>query len=125
MITKPDIQSPADIEQMVHSFYAKVNEDEKLSAIFNDFAKVNWDTHLPKMVRFWNTLIFGAMSYKGSPFDVHIPLPIDKSHFDRWLALFDQNLDEQFEGPKTEEIKTRAKAIGWTFQSKHEYLSGK
>ena len=125
MITKPDIQSPADIEQMVHSFYAKVNEDEKLSAIFNDFAKVNWDTHLPKMVRFWNTLIFGAMSYKGSPFDVHIPLPIDKSHFDRWLELFDQNLDEQFEGPKTEEIKTRAKAIGWTFQSKHEYLSGK
>lgn len=121
-MVKPDINSKEDIIQMVDSFYAKVNEDEKLSAIFNEFAGVDWESHLPKMYRFWNTLIFGEMSYKGSPFEKHIPLPVDKSHFEQWIGLFEQNLDEQFEGEKVNEIKSRARAIAWTFETKHAYL---
>jgi len=107
---------------MVNSFYDKVNQDALLSYVFNDFSKVDWDTHLPKMYRFWNTLIFGAQSYKGNPFAMHIPLPVEAKHFERWIALFDKNMDELFAGEVAEETKLRAKSIAHVFQSKLAYL---
>lgn len=119
---KKDIQSKDDIKLMVDTFYDKVNNDEMLSNIFNDFAKVDWDKHLQIMYNFWNTLIFGGRAYKGSPFDKHVPLPVDKQHFDRWIELFNANLDEHFSGETTESIKTRAKTIALTFQYKLESL---
>ena len=77
---KPDIHTEQDVELMVNSFYAKVNQDPLLSYVFNDFAEVDWQSHLPKMYQFWNTLIFGEQSYKGNPFAAHVPLPVDQSH---------------------------------------------
>ncbi len=119
---KQDIRTEQDIELMVNSFYDKVNQDALLSYVFNDFSKVDWDTHLPKMYRFWNTLIFGAQSYKGNPFAMHIPLPVEAKHFERWIALFDKNMDELFAGEVAEETKLRAKSIAHVFQSKLAYL---
>lgn len=120
---KHDICSEKDVELMVNSFYAKVNQDELLSYVFNDVSKVNWDTHLPIMYRFWNTLIFGNQSYKGNPFAKHIPLPVHKTHFDRWLQLFEINIDEHFNGEVAEHTKLRAKSIAHIFQSKLEFLN--
>lgn len=120
---KQDIQTEEDVELMVNSFYDKVNKDELLSYVFNDFSKVNWKAHLPKMYRFWNTLIFGKQSYKGSPFDSHISLPVNKTHFDRWIQLFDINIDEHFKGEVADNTKLRAKSIAYVFQSKLEYLN--
>lgn len=121
--TKHDIQTEKDIELMVNTFYEKVNQDELLSYVFNEFSKVDWTTHLPKMYKFWNTLIFSKQAYKGSPFPVHIPLPINKTHFDRWLLLFEENINAHFEGPVAEQTKLRAKSIAYVFQSKLEFLN--
>ncbi len=120
---KHDIQTEKDIELMVDSFYAKVNQDELLSYVFNDFSKVDWDTHLPKMYRFWNTLIFGKQSYKGNPFAAHLPLPIDKKHFQQWLKLFEENMNELFTGEVAEHTILRAKSIAHIFQSKLEFIN--
>jgi len=117
-----DIQNEEDIKQMVDSFYDKVNEDPLLSKIFNDFAQVDWKEHLPTMYRFWNTLIFGKSSYKGNPFSVHRPLPIGAEHFTRWVALFEANIDEQFNGKVVENTKLRARSIAHIFQSKLEFI---
>lgn len=103
---------------MVHTFYDKVNQDELLSKIFNEHAKVNWESHLPKMINFWDTVLFSRGTYKGSPFSKHQNLPINKEHFERWLSLFCKNIDEHFKGEKTEEAKKIAQNIGWTFQAK-------
>lgn len=115
---KKDIENREDIILMVDSFYDKVNENAKLSAVFNDFAKINWDTHLPIMYNFWSTLIFGEKGYKGNPFAKHIPLPVDEKHFSSWIALFIENMDELFEGEVAEATKLRAKSIAQIFQSK-------
>ena len=120
---KPDLNSDQDIELMVDSFYAKVNHDQLLSLVFNDFSKVDWNTHLPKMYRFWNTLILGKQSYKGNPFAAHVPLPVDKTHFDRWVQLFEENMDELFAGDVAEQTKLRARSIAHIFQSKLEYIN--
>ena len=121
-MTRPDIDNEEKIKLMVDSFYALVNEDPLLSPIFNDVAKVNWDHHLPRMYKFWNTLILSKAQYKGSPFDKHVPLPIDQKHFDRWIGLFHKNIDNHFEGPKAEDTKMRASSIGHIFSTKLSYL---
>ncbi len=118
--SKYDLATEDDIMLMVDSFYAKVNEDDILAYVFNDFAQVDWDLHLPKMYAFWNTLIFAKKDYKGNPFAHHIPLPIQKEHFNRWLALFEENMDQSFEGPIAETTKARAQSIAQVFQSKLE-----
>lgn len=122
---KQDIQTEEDVVIMVNSFYKKVNNDKLLSYVFNDFSKVEWDTHLPIMHRFWNTLIFGNQSYKGNPFAKHIKLPINKNHFDRWIQLFEQNIDELFVGDVANHTKQRAKSIAYIFQSKLEIINTK
>jgi hemoglobin len=116
--SKHDIATKDDIVLMVDSFYAKVNEDDILAYVFNDFAQVDWDIHLPKMYAFWNTLIFAKKDYKGNPFAHHIPLPIQKEHFIRWLALFEDTMNQLFEGPIAETTKARARLIARVFQSK-------
>lgn len=119
---KRDITTTDDVTLMVDTFYAHVNKDELLSPIFNDFSKVDWDFHLPKMYSFWNTLIFGKQSYKGNPFAAHIPLPIGGLHFERWLELFKNNIDEHFSGKVAEHTKVRAESIAHIFQRKLQYI---
>lgn len=65
---KYDIKTKEDVKLMVDSFYDKVNADEILSPIFNDFSKVNWDKHLPKMYDFWSSVLFAEGNYKGNTF---------------------------------------------------------
>lgn len=113
-----EIQSKDEIKELVDSFYDKVNRDPLLSPVFNDFAGVNWEKHLPVMYSFWGSILLGDFTYKGNPFLKHIPLPIDKTHFDRWLSLFMETIDERFTGEKAEEAKQRAQSIAGIFQYK-------
>ena len=121
--TKGDLRSKEDIKLMVDTFYDKVNEDDLLSYIFNDFAKTNWDTHLPKMYAFWNKVLFAKGDYKGNPFRKHTPLPVKKEHFDRWIALFEDNMDEHFSGEMAEDAKLRARSIAYIFHSKLNFMN--
>lgn len=119
---KPDLKTDEHIRLMVDSFYDKVNQDEILSYVFNDFSKVNWEEHLPRMYAFWNKILFAKGDYKGNPFQKHIPLPVEKAHFDRWITLFDQNMDEHFQGSVAEDAKLRARSIAHIFQSKLAFI---
>lgn len=121
-MSKKKIESREEIKLMVDSFYQKVNDDHILSPVFNDFAGVHWETHLPVMYNFWSSMLLGDMSYKGNPFLKHIPLPIGKQHFDRWLDLFIATVDEHFTGEVAEEAKKRATSIANIFQYKLETL---
>ena len=117
-----EIKNLDDIKQMVDTFYDKVNKDKELSYIFNDFAKINWVTHLPIMYSFWSKLLLGEGDYRGNPFQKHIPLPIESHHFDRWVELFKQNIDKQFIGEIAEEAKLRAENIAYVFDNKLSML---
>lgn len=120
-----EIISRQDVKLLVDSFYDKVNKDALLAPVFNDFAGVHWETHLPVMYDFWSSVLFGDMSYKGNPFLKHIPLPVEKTHFDRWLELFKQTVDENFQGEKALEVKERAESIAALFQHKLSFIRNK
>lgn len=77
------MKTEKDIAILVHAFYAKVEEDERLGYIFNDHAEVDWDEHLPRMVGFWSKLLFQTKRYQGRPFRQHMSLPIQKEDFVR------------------------------------------
>lgn len=106
-----DITSREDIQLLVESFYKRVREDEMLAPIFRDLTHFRWDTHIPVMVSFWETVLLGASSYAGNPMQKHITLhrdhPLSEKHFDRWRNLFFATLDELFSGPVTNDAKQR------------------
>jgi len=120
---KREITNSADVKLLVDSFYEKVNQDDLLSPVFNDFAKVDWDSHLPKMYKFWDSILFATGTYQGHPFQKHIPLPISLAHFDRWITLFIANVDAHFVGEKAEMAKNRAQSIAHIFKTKLTHLN--
>ena len=113
---RPDIATEADIRLLVDTFYAKVNHDALLDPVFNGFAQVDWPQHLPRMYDFWSSLLLGTTRYHGRPFPKHVPLPIDATHFQRWVALFEANVNELFAGPRAEEAKVRVRGIATLFE---------
>jgi hemoglobin len=96
------LESRADIEHLVNSFYAKVTKDELISFFFTNIAKVEWNKHLPKMYAFWESILFGQMTYKGNPMGAHFPIneirAMEQKHFDRWLELWKATIEENFAG---------------------------
>ena len=119
---KRDIKNRKDIEHLINLFYDKVKKDELIGFIFNDVAKVNWEKHLPVMYDFWENVIFSTGNYTGNPMIVHLQLhqhvPLTKKHFDQWLKLFTETVDELFQGNNATLIKERALSIATIMQSK-------
>jgi len=117
-----DIATESDIKLLVDSFYQKVNDDELLSPIFNDWAQVDWDVHLPTMYKFWGSLLLQNKTYQGQPWPKHAVLPVNTDHFTRWLTLFKQTTDEHFTGPTAVAAKNFAASIADTFQNRMQLI---
>lgn len=119
---KRDIVTTEDVKELVDKFYKKVNNDELLAPVFNHEASVNWDEHLPKMYKFWGTQLIATGDYVGRPFPPHMSLNIGKEHFEHWIRLFLETVDENFDGITAGVAKTKAKNIAAVFQYKLELL---
>jgi hemoglobin len=122
-----DITTREDIELLVDQFYAKVLNDPLIGYIFKEVAKIDLKNHMPTMYDFWESTLFHKTLYKGNPMKVHLDLHekerLEKAHFDKWVALFNQTVDELFQGEKAELAKTRALSIATVMQIKiHQEL---
>lgn len=115
VMNKKPLETREDIQKLVDGFYGKVKADSYIGPIFTDVAKVDWDEHLPKLYNFWADLLLGEDTYRGRPFPPHVPLNLQPGHFERWLKLFVETVDEYFIGLKAEEAKTRALRIARNF----------
>ena len=109
--------SEASIRLMVDSFYAKVRADEVLGPVFADALHGQWDEHMPRMYRFWSTLLLGTRSFQGRVADKHMALPgITPEHFARWLGLFKETLDRIYTRETAEYILQIAGRIAGNLQ---------
>jgi len=119
-----DIRNIEDIKLFVDAFYGKIREDGLLAPVFALRIETdNWQIHLTKMYRFWDSVLFFQRSYKGNPFAKHIGLPIETKHFQQWVNLFTQTIDEHFEGEKAEDAKRRALNMANMFSAKMHHIS--
>lgn len=118
MENERQILSLDDVKVLVNTFYGKVREDDLLAPVFNARIEERWPLHLEKMYTFWQTTLLGEHTYHGRPFPPHATLPVGHRHFERWIALFTQTVDELFSGEKAEEAKWRAAKIAEMFELK-------
>lgn len=109
---RKEIEDIHDVKLLVDSFYSKVVNDDTIGYIFQDVQKVDWNIHLPRMYSFWDTILFGVISYKGNPMLKHFYVnknePLSPTHFKQWLSLWEETIDEHFIGIKADLAKQRA-----------------
>lgn len=117
---KKDIQTLQDVQLLVDQFYDKIKIDPQLGGIFWGAIGEHWDQHLEKMYRFWQTILLKESTYEGSPFRPHASMPLQGIHFDRWLQLFTQTVDEFFEGQTAETAKLQANSMATMFLKRIE-----
>ncbi len=125
---KKDIENKDDITKLVNTFYAKVIDDETIGHIFKNFPDFSFEKHIPIMVSFWESLLFGVAGYKGNPMLKHIELnksiPLNKEHFKQWLNLWEETIHESFEGKNASEAICKAKSIAGLMQHKIKNTAG-
>lgn len=107
---------------MVNHFYSSVQKDDLIGPIFNGVIQDRWPEHLEKMYGFWQTILLNERAYSGSPFPPHAKLPVNRTHFDRWVLLFKTCMYEQFEGAKADEAVKRAENMALMFNYKIDHL---
>ncbi|MDA7501773.1 group III truncated hemoglobin [Chitinophagales bacterium] len=110
-----DIKNRADIELLVNKFYEKAINDELIGVFFTEVMKLNFDHHIPLIVDFWETTLLKEQKYKGNPMIKHIELSrkkkMTKEHFDKWLALWESTVNQNFAGVLANEAIKRSKMI--------------
>jgi hemoglobin len=110
-----DIETRADLELLTREFYGRLLQDDAISYIFTDVAKINLEEHLPTITDFWEQSMFYTGNYHNNPMRVHMELndkeQLTSTHFDVWLGHFNATVDDLFNGPNAEKIKTRALSI--------------
>lgn len=115
-----DIETRADVEALVRAFYERAMADEIIGWLFVDVAGLDLEAHLPRIADFWETVLLGAGSYRGGAFRPHAALHakagLRGGHFVRWLALWEQTVDERFAGPRAEQAKAHAQRTAAAFR---------
>lgn len=120
-----DIATRADIERLTRAFYEKALADTMIGYLFTDVAQLDLEAHLPDITDFWETILLGGEAYRGGAFAVHAQLharsPLRGGHFNRWLTLWTQTVDELFAGERADEAKRHATRVAAAF---HRRLQG-
>jgi len=79
----------AMIERLVRGFYGRAQHDPLIGPIFAAHVK-DWEPHIARMCEFWSSVALMTGRYHGQPMRMHMPLPIDRPHFERWLSIFSE-----------------------------------
>ncbi|WP_417593514.1 group III truncated hemoglobin [Parasphingorhabdus sp.] len=82
------------ISNLVETFYDSIRSDELLGPIFMAHV-ADWTPHLARMKDFWASVTLESGRFRGNPMLKHIAIGgLDTMHFDRWLVLWNQTLDD-------------------------------
>lgn len=122
MEVKKDIETRADVEQLIRSFYEKALIDQQIGFIFTDIAKIDLESHLPHLFDFWENILLKPNGYKRNVLKVHLDLnqkvKLNSVHFESWLTLFSNTVDELFEGIVANNAKNKALSIATVMQTR-------
>lgn len=117
-----DIQTRADCERLVRTFYGRAFEDPIIGFLFTDVARLDLEAHIPRITSFWETILLGAQSYGGGAFrphaELHMKAPLRRAHFEQWLNLWARTVDELFAGERAELAKAHAVRVARAFHSR-------
>jgi hemoglobin len=122
-----DIETREDCAVLVRAFYTRALADDVIGFLFTDIAHLDLEHHLPRITRFWETVLLGARTYGGGAFRPHIALnaqvPLRRGHFERWLWLWQGTVDELYAGPVADEAKRHAARVASAFYARIEAIN--
>jgi hemoglobin len=103
------------IGQLVEHFYGAVRRDDEIGPIFNAIVS-DWTLHLATLKDFWSTVLLTTGRYQGDPMRIHLQLPLDPPHFERWLELFADTAGEQLSPEDAATVIAKSQRIADNFQ---------
>ncbi len=124
-----DIVGRTDIEEVVAEFYRRAIADDTIGHFFTEVVKLDFEKHIPIICDFWETVLFGSMTYKGNPVAKHIEInekqTLQPPHFERWLQIWETTISERFRGEKAQEAISRAKQMALLIEHKVNSSTGR
>ena len=76
------------LEGLVREFYGSARRDPIIGYLFDGVE--DWEAHIARITAFWSSVALMSGRYHGNPMAPHLKLPLEPSHFTRWLSLFEQ-----------------------------------
>lgn len=117
-----DLATVEDIRLLIDTFYERASRDELLAPLFAHGFSGKGDP-LEPLYRYWATVLLEQQSYHELPFPKHANLPLTHKHFDRWLSIFLQTVDDLFTGSRAASAKVRAIKMCEVFRYKLELIN--
>jgi hemoglobin len=122
MASQRDIETRGDCERLVRAFYGRALTDPVIGWLFTDVARLDLEAHVPRIASFWETILLRARSYEGGAFAPHAALnaraELRAGHFERWLWLWQQTVDELFSGERALLAKSHAVRVAGAFYAR-------
>ena len=110
-----DVASRAQIDELLLAFYRRAMTDALLGPVFVDVAHLDLVAHLPRIGDFWERTLLGSGDYAGQPMAVHRRLheavALTPEMFDRWLELWESEIDDAHQGPVAQQAKDTARRV--------------
>jgi hemoglobin len=120
MTKQKNIDDRDDVSFLVRTFYAKVRNNIILGPIFNDIVQ-DWEKHLEHLTDFWEMVLLqsGPGAGKFNPIPVHKEVDdhtqnkISEFHFNNWLELWFETIDQHFDGEVAEYARAHAQKMAY------------
>ncbi len=110
--TTRDLDTRAQIHDLVVRFYREIVFDDLLGPVFDQVAEVDWAAHIPRLIDFWCRVLLDEPGYDGYMLQAHQAVhelePFTIEFFDRWYLLFIESVDACWHGPIAEKAKAHA-----------------
>jgi hemoglobin len=84
------------VARLLDAFYAKVRRDPELAPVFEGIIGDGWPAHMKRIEAFWQMAMRISRGYHGPDFmPAHLKHgSIQAGQLERWLALFEETVDE-------------------------------
>ena len=105
------------LQRVVTRFYERARNDGLLGPVFAREVH-DWPTHVETVTDFWSTQTGGPPRYRGG-MGKHLRLGLKPEHFERWLALWEENACEEV-GP---ELASELRHIGTIFAGRLQQMA--
>ncbi len=112
---KPDVTTYEDCLLLIRAFYDKLLVDDQINHFF---IHLNLDEHLPRVADFWAFILIDKPGYQNNMISAHASLNLKETDFNRWLFLFQETVNELFEGEKAALAIQRSQLIALTMKAK-------
>ena len=123
---KSDIQDRSDIRKLVTAFYERLLKEEDFRHIFLEVMQVDILAHIDRLMDFWESTLFQAGKYKGDTVEAHLEVHhqhrLNAGHFSKWLEIFNETVNDLFEGRIATQAKQKASALATIIRLKIDKL---